>query len=174
MWMPRKTVRLPAPASGGWGAGMALTAAKRDGKRRGGPMKTNVVTLVAIVIGVVLFLWHALSLPMTPMRVAGLALVIPAFTLLLVARMQLGAAFSLEARASELVTTGIYSRIRNPIYFFGGLMIAGVILWTQRPLGLLVLAVLIPLQIMRVRKEEQVLEAKFGAAYLEYKRKTWF
>jgi protein-S-isoprenylcysteine O-methyltransferase Ste14 len=137
-------------------------------------MKTNVVTLVAIVIGVVLFLWHALSLPMTPMRVAGLALVIPAFTLLLVARMQLGAAFSLEARASELVTTGIYSRIRNPIYFFGGLMIAGVILWTQRPLGLVVLAVLIPLQIMRVRKEEQVLEAKFGAAYLEYKRKTWF
>jgi protein-S-isoprenylcysteine O-methyltransferase Ste14 len=72
------------------------------------------------------------------------------------------------------VTTGIYSRIRNPIYFFGGLMIAGVILWTQRPLGLVVLAVLIPLQIMRVRKEEQVLEAKFGAAYLEYKRKTWF
>jgi protein-S-isoprenylcysteine O-methyltransferase Ste14 len=137
-------------------------------------MKTNVVTLVAIVIGVVLFLWHALSLPMTPMRVAGLALVIPAFTLLLVARMQLGAAFSLEARASELVTTGIYSRIRNPIYFFGGLMIAGVILWTQRPMGLVVLAVLIPLQIMRVRKEEQVLEAKFGAAYLEYKRKTWF
>lgn len=137
-------------------------------------MKTNVVTLVAIVIGVVLFLWHALSLPMTPMRIAGLALVIPAFTLLLVARMQLGAAFSLEARASELVTTGIYSRIRNPIYFFGGLMVAGVILWTQRPLALLVLAVLIPLQILRVRKEEQVLEAKFGAAYLEYKRRTWF
>jgi protein-S-isoprenylcysteine O-methyltransferase Ste14 len=35
-------------------------------------------------------------------------------------------------------------------------------------------AVLIPLQIYRTRKEEQVLAEKFGDAYLEYKRKTWF
>jgi protein-S-isoprenylcysteine O-methyltransferase Ste14 len=33
---------------------------------------------------------------------------------------------------------------------------------------------LIPLQRFRVRKEEQVLEAKFGNAYRDYKRKTWF
>jgi protein-S-isoprenylcysteine O-methyltransferase Ste14 len=137
-------------------------------------MKTNVITVVVIVVAVVLFLWHALSLPLTPMRLAGLALVIPAFALFLVARMQLGDAFSVEARASELVTTGIYSRIRNPIYVFGGLMLAGMIVWFERPLFLLIFAVLIPLQIMRVRKEEQVLEAKFGTAYLEYKQKTWF
>jgi protein-S-isoprenylcysteine O-methyltransferase Ste14 len=137
-------------------------------------MKTNVITVVVIVVAVVLFLWHALSLPLTPMRLAGLALVIPAFALFLVARMQLGDAFSVEARASDLVTTGIYSRIRNPIYVFGGLMLAGMIVWFERPLFLLIFAVLIPLQIMRVRKEEQVLEAKFGTAYLEYKQKTWF
>jgi protein-S-isoprenylcysteine O-methyltransferase Ste14 len=33
---------------------------------------------------------------------------------------------------------------------------------------------LIPLQVFRVRKEEQVLEAKFGDAYRHYKRRTWF
>ena len=38
----------------------------------------------------------------------------------------------------------------------------------------LFLAVLIPLQIVRSRKEERVLTEKFGAEYLEYKRKTWF
>jgi protein-S-isoprenylcysteine O-methyltransferase Ste14 len=108
------------------------------------------------------------------MRIAGLAIMISAFVLLLVARMQLGAAFSVKARASELVTTGIYARIRNPIYVFGGLMIAGIIVWTQRPIFLLIFALLIPLQIFRVRREEQVLEAKFGTQYLEYKQKTWF
>ncbi|HTW60566.1 MAG TPA: isoprenylcysteine carboxylmethyltransferase family protein [Terracidiphilus sp.] len=137
-------------------------------------MKTNVATMVVIVVAVVVFLWNALAYPPTPMRLAGLALVIPAFLLFLVARMQLGDAFSLQARASELVTTGIYARIRNPIYVFGGLMLAGAIIWAQRPFFLLIFAVLIPLQIVRVRKEEQVLEAKFGTAYLEYKRKTWF
>jgi protein-S-isoprenylcysteine O-methyltransferase Ste14 len=132
------------------------------------------VTLVVIVAGVALFLWRALEFPPTPMRIAGLAIMVPAFVLLLVARMQLGAAFSVKARASQLVTAGIYARIRNPIYVFGGLMIAGVIVWTQRPIFLLVFAVLIPLQIFRVRREEQVLEAKFGTEYLEYKQRTWF
>ena len=137
-------------------------------------MKTNMITMVVVVVAAVLFLWHALGLPLTPMRLAGLCFFIPAFVLFVVARMQLGDAFSVEARASALVTTGIYARIRNPIYIFGGLMIASAILWTERPIFLLIFALLIPLQIVRVRKEEQVLEAKFGTAYLEYKQKTWF
>jgi protein-S-isoprenylcysteine O-methyltransferase Ste14 len=137
-------------------------------------MRANILTLVVIVVVGVLFLWHALSLPFTPIRLAGLALVIPAFVLLLLARMQLGAAFSVQARATELVTTGIYSRIRNPIYVFSALLIAGVIVWSQQLLFLLVFVILIPVQILRARKEGQVLEAKFGDAYVEYKRKTWF
>ncbi len=80
----------------------------------------------------------------------------------------------MQAKASTLVTTGLYSRIRNPIYIFGGLMIAGVIVWTNRPWLLLVFAVMIPMQSLRGRKEERVLEEKFGAAYLDYKRQTWF
>ena len=99
---------------------------------------------------------------------------IPAFLLFVLARIQLGQAFSVQAKATTLVTAGIYARIRNPIYVFGGLMILGVIIWAHRPWLLLIFVVLIPMQLLRVRKEEQVLEAKFGDAYLEYKRKTWF
>jgi protein-S-isoprenylcysteine O-methyltransferase Ste14 len=39
---------------------------------------------------------------------------------------------------------------------------------------LIFFAVLIPLQVIRSRKESQVLEAEFGDAYREYKKKTWF
>jgi protein-S-isoprenylcysteine O-methyltransferase Ste14 len=88
--------------------------------------------------------------------------------------MQLGEAFSVQAKATKLVTTGLYSRIRNPIYFFGALMLAGVVIWLEKPWLFLCLAALVPLQVVRSRKEEQVLAEKFGAAYEEYKRHTWF
>jgi protein-S-isoprenylcysteine O-methyltransferase Ste14 len=38
---------------------------------------------------------------------------------------------------------------------------------------LLIFGVLIPLQLVRARKEERALTRKFGAAYLEYKKKSW-
>jgi protein-S-isoprenylcysteine O-methyltransferase Ste14 len=53
-------------------------------------------------------------------------------------------------------------------------MIAGGCLFFQLPLALLVFLLIIPLQIVRARKEAQVLEAKFGGAYVEYKKQTWF
>ena len=95
-------------------------------------------------------------------------------SLLVAARIELGRAFSVRAKATTLVTTGVYSRIRNPIYVFSALMILGIIIWMGRPWLLVVFAVLIPLQVVRARKEGRVLKEKFGAAYLDYKQKTWF
>jgi protein-S-isoprenylcysteine O-methyltransferase Ste14 len=53
-------------------------------------------------------------------------------------------------------------------------MSAGIIIWAGKPWFLIFFAVLIPLQVIRSRKESQVLEAEFGDAYREYKKKTWF
>jgi protein-S-isoprenylcysteine O-methyltransferase Ste14 len=137
-------------------------------------VKLNIGTLALALVAVFLFVWYALGQPWTPWRIVGLAIAAPAFLLFVLARIQLGQAFSVQAKATTLVTAGIYARIRNPIYVFGGLMILGVIIWAHRPWLLLIFVVLIPMQLLRVRKEEQVLEARFGDAYLEYKRKTWF
>jgi protein-S-isoprenylcysteine O-methyltransferase Ste14 len=137
-------------------------------------VRLNLGTLAGVVVAVVVFTWFAWGQAWTPWRIAGLAVVIPSLVLFAISRVQLGSAFSVQAKATSLVTTGIYSRIRNPIYVFGALMIAGAILWAHRPWWLLMFAVLIPMQIYRARKEEQVLAEKFGDAYLEYKRKTWF
>ena len=137
-------------------------------------MKLNIVTLVVVTVAVIFLAMHAMELPWTIPRIAGLAIAGPSFVLFVLARIQLGNAFSVQAKATTLVTTGIYSRIRNPIYVFGALMIAGIIIWSEKPWFLLVFCVLIPLQVMRSRKEEQVLAEKFGAAYEEYKHHTWF
>lgn len=136
-------------------------------------MKLNVITLAIIFVGLFFFVAHAANLPWTPNRIAGLAIAAPAFVGLIVARMQLGAAFSVRPKASFLVTSGIYSRIRNPIYLFSTLMLLGLIIWTGRPWLLFFLAVLIPMQILRARKEQTVLAEKFGEEYAAYKRQTW-
>ena len=136
-------------------------------------MKLNLVTLTIVLVFAVLFVRETAGLPWTPTHILGMTIAAPALLLLIVARIQLGAAFSVRAKASNLVTTGLYSRIRNPIYVFGTLFIAGMIILADKPWFLLVLVLLIPMQILRSRKEAQVLEDKFGPAYLEYKKKTW-
>jgi protein-S-isoprenylcysteine O-methyltransferase Ste14 len=108
------------------------------------------------------------------MRIAGACLIVFGLLMWTLARVQLGASFSVQAKAKALVTRGIYSRIRNPIYVFGGIMIAGVCLFFLHPEYLLIFAVLVPMQIIRARKESAVLEEAFGDEYREYKRQTWF
>ena len=137
-------------------------------------MKLNVATLAVFIFALFLFASYSMNLAWTPLRIAGVAIALPAFILFCIARLQLGRSFSIEAKATKLVTTGVYSKIRNPIYVFGALMIFGMIIWAGQPLLLLFYVILIPMQIIRARKESQVLEAKFGDAYLEYKKKTWF
>ncbi|HKN59602.1 MAG TPA: isoprenylcysteine carboxylmethyltransferase family protein [Candidatus Acidoferrales bacterium] len=142
-------------------------------------MSTQAKTIITIVgVGIVLgyFVWtqSATFGPLTLAREIGLALAAIAFILWIVARLQLGKSFSVQAKASELVTRGIYSKIRNPVYVFGTLFMFGMILWMGRPILLLVFLAIIPLQVIRAKKEAQVLEAKFGDAYREYRSKTWF
>jgi protein-S-isoprenylcysteine O-methyltransferase Ste14 len=137
-------------------------------------LKINIGTLVLIAVVALGYVLDQRGLVWTASRIIGLSIVVPSFVLLCLARIQLGKAFSLEAKASTLVTTGLYSRIRNPIYVFGTFTIAGIIIWMSRPWLFLMFAVIIPLQVYRTRKEGQVMEQAFGEAYREYKKKTWF
>jgi protein-S-isoprenylcysteine O-methyltransferase Ste14 len=111
--------------------------------------------------------------PHDAIRWLGLALCLIGLGGVIVGRATLGRSFSVMAKATELVTTGIYSRIRNPIYISSLILITGLILIVRRPVMALLLIVLIPMQIIRARREAQVLEAKFGDAYREYCKRTW-
>ena len=112
--------------------------------------------------------------PWTPTRLAGAVFAVFGFALLTVARVQLGDAFSIRPQASFLVTHGLYSRSRHPVYGFGAIGIAGFFLYLDMPRLLVLLGLVIPLQVVRARREERVLEERFGEEYRAYKRNTWF
>lgn len=89
-------------------------------------MKTNLVILAVTLAGLAWCVVHVWGQPWTPMRIAGAVIGLPSVALLILARIQLGGSFSVGAKTQALITHGLYSRIRKPIYVFGGLTVAGV------------------------------------------------
>jgi protein-S-isoprenylcysteine O-methyltransferase Ste14 len=112
--------------------------------------------------------------PWTPVRILGLLITLAAGTALTVARLQLGNSFSIRPEAHELVTRGIYSKIRNPVYVFGAFLVAGLLLYLDQLRWLWILLLLIPIQLLRARAESRVLEDRFGDDYRRYRASTWF
>lgn len=137
-------------------------------------MKTNLLTLAALLAVLALLVAHVWGQPWTPMRITGAAIGLPSLALLILARIQLGGSFSVRAKAQTLVTHGLYSKIRNPIYVFASLTITGIFLFMGAPRLFWIFVVIVPLQIYRTRNEEKVLAAKFGDEYRAYKARTWF
>jgi len=121
------------------------------------------------------FIWDQLQgQPWTWMQTVGICLMIPGFLLWLTAHIQLGTSFSLTPQARKLVTRGLYSKIRNPIYIFSLAFLTGLALLVRRPLLLALGVVIVPMQIVRARREAAVLEEKFGEEYRQYRARTWF
>jgi protein-S-isoprenylcysteine O-methyltransferase Ste14 len=132
---------------------------------------TALQVVAAVVLVWLLVVWKT---PWNAQRCLGTALVIVGASFIAVARYQLGKSFSARAEAHELVTRGLYSKIRNPIYVFGTVMFAGLLLVAQRRDIWIVFVLMIIVQGIRARRDARVLEAAFGDAYRQYRSKTWF
>jgi protein-S-isoprenylcysteine O-methyltransferase Ste14 len=78
--------------------------------------------------------------------------------------------FSILPQARELVTGGPYALSRNPLYVGESVGAWSVFLPTIGWAGVLVLALNLALQVVRVFAEERVLARTFGAAYADYLR----
>jgi protein-S-isoprenylcysteine O-methyltransferase Ste14 len=107
-------------------------------------------------------------------RILGSCLLVIGVGLLSLARFQLGRSFAVTAQAKNLVTHGLYSKIRNPVYVFGAVAMAGLFLIVRRPALWVLFVALVVMQIVRARKEAAVLEAKYGEEYRIYRSHTWF
>jgi protein-S-isoprenylcysteine O-methyltransferase Ste14 len=131
---------------------------------------------LTLIVGAVLgfLFWKFQPAEWTAMQTAGLCLLAAGFVLWTLARFQLGNSLTVTPQAKALVTRGLYSKIRNPIYFFASMVIVGFLFLLGRPWWLLIFVVLIPLQFWQARNERRVLEAKFGDEYRRYRAGTWF
>jgi protein-S-isoprenylcysteine O-methyltransferase Ste14 len=89
-------------------------------------------------------------------------------------KLTLGDAWAIKAKAKKLVTKGIYSKIRNPIYLGLLLTMVGWAIYIPCPFWAVASLISIPIFIIRPKNEEKVLAEKFGKKYKDYKKKTWF
>jgi protein-S-isoprenylcysteine O-methyltransferase Ste14 len=112
--------------------------------------------------------------PYDEARWLGLGLSLIGLAGVIMARYTLGRSFSVKAKATAMVTSGIYSRIRNPIYVSGVVVFIGLGFMIWKVIMVAVIVAVILMQIVRARREAQVLEEKFGDEYREYRKRTWF
>lgn len=137
-------------------------------------MKLNVLSSIVLIAALTVLARQFIHQSWPPLRIAGAAIALASLALVLAARIQLGRAFSIRAKATRLVTTGLYARLRNPIYVFGCFFFLGIAMFIPFWPLLLALIIVIPVQIARARREAAVLEATFGEEYRSYRRQTWF
>src|SRR5947209_15029244 len=109
--------------------------------------------LVRVWLPLVAGLWALLFLflqgpgPHDALRILGLVVGLFGLAGVILSRYTLGRSFSVRAKATALVTTGIYSRIRNPIYVSAMFFVAGVCLLVRVPYLWILPVAVIPLQI---------------------------
>jgi len=72
-----------------------------------------------------------------------------------------------------LVTEGLYRTIRNPSYLGLLVLSLGWALAFRSLAGVLLVALMIPPLIARIRSEEALLRSQFGEAYAAYCARTW-
>lgn len=107
-------------------------------------------------------------------KVIGLACSLFFVGLWIQARINLGSAFSVLPEARQLVTKGLYTRFRHPIYLFSSLSYLSLLLILNQRYFYLAGVILALIQIYRARLEGQKLREIFGVRYDEYSKRTLF
>lgn len=109
------------------------------------------------------------------LRLIGLVVTFAGFSFMNWSIMVLGKQFSVDVTIQEdhkLVTQGPYKYIRHPRYLGIILFFTGISLLFLSWIGLLLILSLILVLIWRISDEEALMEAEFGNAWKEYRRKT--
>ena len=148
-------------------------------KKAGRPgTKNNVIfALVFVAMCVMLASWPVMC-PLDPWRIAcpgtvewiGLAVVTAALALMIGGLAQLRGLENID----HLVTTGLFSRLRHPMYAGFVLWIVGWVVCYGAVASLAVGLVCIGNILYWRRLEEGALESRYGEAYRVYRQGTWF
>jgi protein-S-isoprenylcysteine O-methyltransferase Ste14 len=139
-----------------------------------GLVRPPFVYLGSIALGLVLhLLWPARLVPPSISTPAGAIVTVLAIALFVSAVRTLRAAGTPipgNRPTTAIVRTGPYRFSRNPIYLAFSLLQLGISIWVNSVWLLATLAGAVALILyVVIRREEQYLERRFGARYLDYK-----
>jgi protein-S-isoprenylcysteine O-methyltransferase Ste14 len=84
----------------------------------------------------------------------------------------LNTVFGKTREEPQVITTGVFSIVRHPIYFGSILLYLGFILLSLSLLSVLIWFIIIIFYYMISRHEEKLLTQRFGSAYEEYRKKV--
>lgn len=103
----------------------------------------------------------------------GMVLVIIGLILEILGILELGLNFRIELprENTELITSGVYRLMRNPIAFSLYLLVFGIFLISPNAFSLIILILNVFTFHAKVKCEERYLEEEFGKYYEEYKKK---
>jgi protein-S-isoprenylcysteine O-methyltransferase Ste14 len=117
----------------------------------------------------------AVDHPWHPVNWVAVAAAFLAFGLTVPCWFALGSNWSLAivpGKKSSLITTGLYSRVRHPIYALGILLAAATVVVAPSLAVLSVAASHYALVLLKAATEEQFLRQRHGQPYLDYCRRT--
>lgn len=109
----------------------------------------------------------------TYLSITALLIGLVGASLSMVALWSLRRSFSLMSEVRELVSSGLYSRIRHPLYMSEIIHIFGVALLSGTPVALWLFAVALAMQVVRAKIEEHKF-LKAEPAYADFKARTGF
>ena len=127
---------------------------------------------IAIFVGFALYV--LVTAPRGGNYYAGLAVVVVCTPFWIAARWELGASFSVRPDARRLVTSGLYAKFRHPVYVFGTPAVMGALVALLGWKALVIAVFLVPVEVLRARREEALLAETFGTEYIAYRERTWF
>ena len=139
---------------------------------------------LSVYLGYLLWVPLPLTLPpviVSSLRVAGPGVYLSGLGLTLWARWSLGGMYGVSTSSTaelrvnhQLIQRGPYAGLRHPMYLGYWLLFAGVLLTYRTWTPVVLLAIFVPAFCRRARREETVLEGRFGQEWIEYKAHTAF
>jgi len=151
------------------------TQARQAGSDRA-PLVANLAAFGLFFPSLVIFSDSSEASTALPLALSGCLLALTGAALVLRARAELGAAWSLVPKADQstgLVATGPYRLVRHPIYL-GLILIAmgEALAFGSWPAFFIVLSAIVPTFAWRARAEEKLLSRTFGERYEVYRQRT--
>lgn len=143
-------------------------------------MKNLLIPPVLVILSLILIILFYIITPEYnwlpfPYNLAGIAIILPGFILMGNTRdlfKKYNTTLDFE-KSSHLVTEGVFSKTRNPMYIGMFLLLLGVAICFRNIFSFLVpFGFLLIIRLLFIPKEEKLMVSAFGQEYLEYKKKV--